>query len=219
MSAVHTLHVKSLLPDYLTGQLDTGLREEVEVHLRDCPSCRGDYEEMRELVGSLRGHPRKHPSSSYFSNLLPRVRERLGRRGRFAWIDHPLIVRLVSPLAAAALIVILMLELPLVRQQAGGGEGGELLGMVEAFSTDDLSQIVIEQGHHQLLVETEQEITVPHSLVDRVLSRELSLSTGVSDPLLMPFTTMGGITSESLNALSEPEVDRLLQRLEERSVL
>lgn len=216
---MHTLHVKSLLPDYVTGQLDTGLREEVEVHLRDCSSCRRDYEEMRELVGSLRGHPRKHPSSSYFSNLLPRVRERLGRRGRFAWIAHPLIVRLVSPLAVAALIAILMLELPLVRQQAEEGDGGELLGMVEAFSTDELSQIVIEQGHHQLLVETEQEITVPHSLVDRVLSRELSLSTGASDPLLMPFTTMGGITSESLNSLSEPEVDRLLQRLEERSVL
>lgn len=91
--------------------------------------------------------------------------------------------------------------------------------MVETFSTDELSQIVIDQGHHQLLVETEQEITVPHSLVDRVLSRELSLSTGSSDPLLMLFTAMGGITSESLNGLSEPEVDRLLQRLEERSVL
>lgn len=216
---MHTLHVKSLLPDYLTGQLDTGLREEVEVHLRDCPSCRGDYEEMRELVGSLQRYSQKHPSSPYFSSVLPRVRERLGRRGRFAWIDHPLIVRLVSPLAAASLIVILMLELPLVRQQARGGDGGALLGMVEAFSTDELSQIVIEQGHHQLLVATEQEITVPHSFVDRALSRELSLSTGVSDPLLMPFTTMGGITSESLNALSEPEVDRLLQRLEERSVL
>ncbi len=219
MSDVHMVHVKSQLPDYLTGQLDAKLRQGVEVHLRECPACRGDYEEMRELIAVLREHRQKQPSRSYFSNVLPRVRERLGSRERFAWIDHPLFVRLVSPLAAAALIAILMLELPLVRQQAEVGGDGELLGMVGAFSTEELSRIVIEQGHHQLLVEPVQEITVPHSLVDRVLSRELSFSTGASDPLLVPFTTAGGIPSESLNALSEPEVDRLLQRLEERSVL
>ncbi len=219
MSDVHTVHVKSQIPDYLTGQLDSKLRQGVEVHLRECPACLGDYEEMRELIAVLRELRQKQPSRSYFSNVLPRVRERLGSRERFAWIDHPLFVRLVSPLAAAALIAILMLELPLVRQQAEVGGNGELMGMVGAFSTDELLRIVIEQGHHQLLVEPVQEITVPHSLVDRVLSRELSLSTGVSDPLLVPFTTAGGIPSESLNALSEPEVDRLLQRLEERSVL
>lgn len=216
---MHTVHVKSQIPDYLTGQLDAKLRQGVEVHLRECPACRGDYEEMRELIAVLRAHRQKQPSRSYFSNVLPRVRERLGRRERFAWIDHPLFVRLVSPLAAAALIAILMLELSLVRQQAEVGGDGELLGMVGAFSTDELSRIVIEQGHHQLLVEPVQEITVPHSLVDSVLGRELSLSTGASDPLLVPFTTAGGILSESLNALSKPEVDRLLQRLEERSVL
>lgn len=219
MSDVHTVHVKSQIPDYLTGQLDAKLRQGVEVHLRECPACRGDYEEMRELNAVLREHRQKQPSRSYFSNVLPRVRERLGRRERFTWIDHPLFVRLVSPLAAAALIAILMLELPLVRQQAEVGGDDELLGMVGAFSTDELSRIVIEQGHHQLLVEPVQEITVPHSFVDRVLSRELSLSTGASDPLLVPFTAAGGIPSESLNALSEPEVDRLLRRLEERSVL
>lgn len=216
---MHTVHVKSQIPDYLTGQLDAKLRQGVEVHLRECPACRGDYEEMRELNAVLREHRQKQPSRSYFSNVLPRVRERLGRRERFTWIDHPLFVRLVSPLAAAALIAILMLELPLVRQQAEVGGDDELLGMVGAFSTDELSRIVIEQGHHQLLVEPVQEITVPHSFVDRVLSRELSLSTGASDPLLVPFTAAGGIPSESLNALSEPEVDRLLRRLEERSVL
>lgn len=216
---MRTVHIKSQIPDYLTGQLDAKLRQGVEVHLRECPACRGDYEEMKELIAVLREHRQKQPSRSYFSNVLPRVRERLGSRERFAWIDHPLFVRLVSPLAAAALTAILMLELPLARQQAEVGGDGELMGMVGAFSTDELSRIVIEQGHHQLLVEPVQEITVPHSLVDRVLSTELSLSTGASDPLLVPFTTAGGILSESLNALSEPEVDRLLQRLEERSVL
>lgn len=214
-----TGHVKSSLPDYATGRLDADLRSGVEEHLRSCPSCRQDYEEMQGVVRALRENRGASPAAFYFSSFLPRVRDRLGWQEKSSWMENPLLVRLVGPLTAAALMVILIIELPFNGPHSEVGDGGELAGMVGSLSGDEITQVLIEHGNRQLFVSPDQEITVSQAVIDRILSEELSLASGSMDPSPAPFIMGGGVSSESLNLLSDTQIDFLLQQLEERSTL
>lgn len=214
-----TVHVKSSLPDYATGRLEAGLRSGVEEHLRSCPSCRRDYEEMQGVVRALRESRGESPAAFYFSSFFPRVRDRLGWRQKSSWMENPLLVRLVGPLTAAALMVILIVELPFNGPHREAGEGDELAGMVGSLSGDEITQVLIEHGSRQLFAGPDQEITVSQSVINRMLSEELFSASGSLDPSPAPFITGGGVSSESLNMLSDTQVELLLQQLEERSTL
>lgn len=44
---------ESLLLEYLTGDLDSGRRGEIEQHLADCQSCAGELEDLSQTMGAL----------------------------------------------------------------------------------------------------------------------------------------------------------------------
>ncbi|MEX1274950.1 MAG: hypothetical protein WEE20_03410 [Bacteroidota bacterium] len=116
-------------------------------------------------------------------------------------------------------MVILIIELPFNGPHSEVGDGGELAGMVGSLSGDEITQVLIEHGNRQLFVSPDQEITVSQAVIDRILSEELSLASGSMDPSPAPFIMGGGVSSESLDLLSDTQIDFLLQQLEERSTL
>ena len=48
---------QELLTDYLDGELSSSEQSEVESHLPACDPCRGELEELQELVGSVKSLP------------------------------------------------------------------------------------------------------------------------------------------------------------------
>lgn len=50
------VHKDDLFLPYLEGRLTSEQREELEDHLRGCPTCSAELEELREIVSALREH-------------------------------------------------------------------------------------------------------------------------------------------------------------------
>jgi anti-sigma factor RsiW len=87
------------LSAYLDGQLDAGGNGLVEMHLRECESCRGLVEEMREVTKLFRSAERLEPSPFLWTRIAAgfehETMERSWKRGwgasvlagmrRFGW--------------------------------------------------------------------------------------------------------------------------------------
>jgi predicted anti-sigma-YlaC factor YlaD len=91
-------HVDHLLDDYYDNELASAARRRVDVHLKECPSCRAELEQRSRLSGLLAEYsvPDAFSSAEVFGaqvalRLSGRVRERSRYRGA-AWHIVPLLL-------------------------------------------------------------------------------------------------------------------------------
>jgi len=205
---VHREEHKYVLPEYLQGTLDDARRREVELHLRECPECRRELDELRVVFHELEGQRVSTPAPAYFASLAPRIRMRLEERQPFRWLRHPIISRIALPLATACLALALLMRIPLGHQASDS----EL-----TFDAEDVVEsLVLNQDPSQIFV-TEQ--TAEAAIRADVLSRQLAaqlvtpgIDPGVHDWIETP-------TDQLLAELSEDEISLLLQQLEERKIV
>ena len=209
-------HVEYLLPDYLNNRLEESLMTGVESHLQECASCRESLEGLREGFEALQKQHIPHPSESYFSTILPRVRQRLEKKETRSFFVHPLVTRIAMPLAAGALALLLLVRLPLSTHNAEA-DHNPLQPVLQGIASDELVDIVLDQIHQQALntlgeSETSSLLAVPLLSGDQLLADAERLSP-VEAPIL------GGRTPESLDQLNDTEIDALVARLGERDML
>jgi hypothetical protein len=209
-------HVEYLLPDYLNNRLEESLKPGVESHLEECESCRDSLEGLREGFEALRTQHIPHPSETYFSTILPRVRQRLEKKEARPFFAHPLVTRIAMPIAAGALALLLLLRLPLSTHNADA-ERNPLQPVLQGIASDELVDIVLDQIHLQALNtvgegETSSLLAVPLLGGDQLLADAEHL-TSIEAPIL------GGRVPESLDQLSDSEIDALVARLGERTMI
>jgi hypothetical protein len=215
---VPTEHIKYLLPDYVNGHLGAELLEGVESHLRACGQCREEMESLRDVFAYLAAHVPERPSASYYASILPRVHQRLEQKEAGSLLSHPLIVRLVAPLACAVLAIVLLLHVPFPGTESGR-DVNPLQSVVSETSTEELAQAVLEHFRQQPLANNVSEgeissLIAAHVLRPQVLVEEIDFhSAGSLEPLFSSSST------QAIEGLTESEVDALLQRLGERTIL
>jgi anti-sigma factor RsiW len=225
MSDVHTDHVEYLLPDYVNGKLEEGLNEAVESHLRSCASCRLEEERVREAVLFLHAERPPVPAPSYFVTILPRVRQRLEHTESRPVFSRPLastpsrlVGRLALPLAAAAVAIALLLQFPIVP----GGGGSYLNSMklaVGDLSSDDLAQAVLDESRQHPFVSVLGDREVAAAVPDRVVEQHLFTRDFYSQTAEVTGPLFELTASQTIEGLSDSEIDALLQRLAERAML
>lgn len=120
--------------DLLDGVLEGAARREAERHLAGCPACRARTEELRGLVGRVTGLPRSlPPDPALRERLRARLEEREDEGARpetfgIAPAAHEGTPRSGvrwRPLAAAAVVVLLLGALATYRLVSGGGASPE----------------------------------------------------------------------------------------------
>lgn len=97
-------HPDTDLVPYLRGELTPADRERVARHLDECPDCRQDTEQLRDLLGHVAsiGEPPEVNWARYRAEL----REKLeARRGRRAWWWRPAPLALSASLASVLLLL------------------------------------------------------------------------------------------------------------------
>lgn len=106
---INIKEVQLLLPDYITGSLDAMQKESVENAIKSNPEISKMYNEMKnafEFVGSVKS---EEPLPQYWTNLLPRIHERIEAKQERKLFNKPVPViwRVLVPIAAIILIAIL----------------------------------------------------------------------------------------------------------------
>jgi anti-sigma factor RsiW len=95
---------------YLDKQLDPGEARALEIHLRECESCHGVFDEMRELTNLFRGAEQVKPSPFLWTRIAADFgKERYSWRGWGATLIAGLRRYAWNPGLAAAVFGILMI--------------------------------------------------------------------------------------------------------------
>jgi hypothetical protein len=211
-------HVDILLPDYIRGRLEEEARRGVDDHLRLCSRCRQEEGALREVLLRISQIPLPSVPDAYFATLLPRIRARLESHQVWRPRLTPSVARVIIPLAAAMLIlaVVLRLEFRIPSAQSES-ETNPLHLIAEEISADELRLVLADQLLRQPLFGTTLDPETIQQQVLRTRAADLELLER-SQPQSILFDN-GVSVSESLNELSDAEVQRLLRLLGERSIL
>lgn len=107
--------IRARLDDFVDGELPKRQRETVQRHLTDCSACRREEEELRSLLAAARRLPGLAPDLDLWNGIEARLHSerwtaRLGRLGPPRRLVQPLLM-------AAAVVALVALSIPLVRQQ------------------------------------------------------------------------------------------------------
>lgn len=68
-------NVQIKLSAYMDGELDPGLHEEIAGHLRQCPKCREELEELSSVDTLIRGLPQLSLSDEFAKAVVARVQD------------------------------------------------------------------------------------------------------------------------------------------------
>ena len=208
---MHTNHVNILLPDYVRGKLRRDEIDSVEEHLRTCPSCRSDLEEIREAVDALQHRGTHKVPQSYFSSVLPRVHERLDRPGRFDWIGNPLLNRIVLPFSAAVVAVVVVVLSPFGNR--GGYNESPLQAVVDSASTEDITEIV-QQDIPSHDWSSLNDMVLTRAMDNEQFVRRELLKEALASDITSPFNVFSDVSPQQfLGDLDETQTDDILQRL------
>jgi len=101
-----------LLNPYVDQVLDAESIQQVEEHLRSCPTCQDEYLRLKEMVASLNLLPQVSTPQNLTQNIMTKISQE-EIQIQSSWIDHlkrqisfpRLSFRLVGSAAAAALVV------------------------------------------------------------------------------------------------------------------
>jgi hypothetical protein len=126
--------IRPLIEEYARGALGADAARPVDEHLQVCADCRAVAGAMSGLVGAGRARPAL--PAAYWPGILPRVRARIEDAAPFRLPAFAL--RVVSPVLAAAFLVLLALEL--VPAGKGGAEADASL-LLGALPEDDLAAV------------------------------------------------------------------------------
>jgi anti-sigma factor RsiW len=119
-------HPDTDLVPYLRGELPPADRERVARHLEECPDCRQDTEQLRDLLGHV-ARAIGQPPAVNWARYRAELREKLeARRGRRAWWWRP------APLALSAAVASVLLFLAV-------WSGRETLTGADPFTLEEAS--------------------------------------------------------------------------------
>ena len=210
-------HIEYLLPEYLNGTLADSLRPGVEEHLKHCSLCRTELSELCQTMEMLEARVTADPPSAYFTTVVPRIRERLeGRESRNVFVN-PLLAKLALPIGTGVVVLFILLSLPSPVSESETASN-PLQAVVHGSSTDELIDVVLDMMPLHPLSSPTLEVETSSMLGVRLLRGEHLLA-GVNEGSFAEDFTLDETMSEELEQLNEADLEALVQRLGERTVL
>ena len=210
-----TEHVNYSLPDFTLGKIGQEQRQEIERHLAVCPECHEEYGRMKQALSLLRDSELPQPPPAFFSGILPRLRKRFDQpRHNLLW-PTPFGERIVLPLAAAAVVVLMIVLTP----AATGPDvpANSLRAVLEQVSASELVDVFTEDGapvygNSRMNQELIESVVEEHFERGGFVTGAALTEVGYGE---LPASVYQGMMSD----LSDEDVDNLLKRLGERKIL
>ena len=211
---MRTEHVQYDLMDYITGRLTSKERIQIVAHLQECSQCMNEYQELLLTESALKQSQRSEPEPVYYTTILPRVKERLIVRRRFAWNDGDGIARIILPLIASAFLLLLLIKIPIT--STNEYTAAEALHQAVHDLNDDEVVQAVEKAYTGSSVSPNLEVAAAgvseHLQGDRFLTTALSKQIDNEE---IADIDIEGIISD----LSGEQVEQVLSGLSERNKL
>ena len=104
--------IKKMLNPYIEKALDADISRQIEEHLKSCPSCNKEYQNLKKIIASLNSLSPQPAPADFTQSLMTKISQE-EIQIQTSWIDHlkkrisipRLSFRLAGLTAAAALIV------------------------------------------------------------------------------------------------------------------
>lgn len=106
--------IQAKLLEYLTGELSEAQHRSIALHLKDCPQCQKEFEELKRTVNLFDQLPNIELSFEQQHQFLLEVRSKLRRQAQtkpYPFWRIWLLPRLVPALAAASILIFLITQL------------------------------------------------------------------------------------------------------------
>lgn len=71
--------IQDLLSAYLDGMLDPSLKDSTDRHLRECPACRAEFDDLKMVVGLVRDLPLVEPPGGFRQSLRHKLESKAGQ--------------------------------------------------------------------------------------------------------------------------------------------
>ena len=172
--------IQELLVGLRDGTLPQEERQSVEQHVSTCVRCTNDLALIDEAFELLRDVDEEEAPTHYFTNLLPRIYERIEkRRGRDLGFAAPVwLQRLLAPVSACAVLVLMFGMYKLFNPVSDPSQshlmeivsefpGEEIEGVAESESVSSVLARAVEPS--QRLMESVGNPTMVSRDIERVL--------------------------------------------------
>lgn len=100
--------IQRWLPEYPDGELSPFRRRRLEAHLRDCPACRKELAEIREVEQAYRKHPLPEPGPDFWEKFQRELHLRLASLNQQTQVPEPRRFKLPYLVGASALALFII---------------------------------------------------------------------------------------------------------------
>ena len=213
--------ISPLLVELKEGTISVENQTLAEQHIATCAKCRADLVLIGGAFEALRVSVDEEVPTHYFTNLLPRVRQRLDERDvkKFGFALPEWAQRMVAP-ASAIGVIISMAALFVFLNPTYDTTQSHLMQIVSQFPKDEIEGVVDMANYSPVIARTSEihrgilEMSPNPSQVSRQLERQF-LDDEVNHGHRLSTFLAADITFEDIN---DDEVDSIIDRLTETTL-
>lgn len=213
--------VQELLVGFRDGTLPQEEREAVERHVSTCVRCTSDLALIDEAFEALRDVKEEDVPTHYFTNLLPRIHERIEHRHGhgFGFAMPVWLQRFLAPMTACAVLV-LMFGMYNLFNPATESAQSHLMEIVSEFSGEDMEGVAESESSSTVLVRAAEpsqrlmESVSNPAQVSRNIERELvtdQLDHGHSLSIFLA-------TEHPFEDITDEDVESVIKKLNDTSL-
>jgi anti-sigma factor RsiW len=176
----------ALVHDRVDATLEPVLQEELEVHLRQCPSCRALEADLKAMKDTAAELPDFTPRAEVWASLSQRLAGEIAARPRPRWTGARVALAMAATLVLAVSASVWLLRSPAPAPQASAAPSGAPAAAV-IQSKEDLVQDVDEhlriadEHYVQAIAGLEQVVKGGEGTLDPALAATLQKNLGVID--------------------------------------
>jgi anti-sigma factor RsiW len=204
--------IRNLLPEFLSNRGDDEERQAVREHLERCVSCQKESLALKETFKALEGSKKPTLASTYWTNFLPRLHDRLNEERRRKRELAPWVYKVLVPSAGLLITVFLLSRIGIVPKP-----GESLLverQLVEQMSSAEFHQLA-ESSFDPLFPESSSRLETLLPRDEQTLHAINSLIATSSDEVIrLHEASLHGSVDLGLEDLTDEEMEAVIQRLE-----
>lgn len=208
---------QTLLIDSFDGTISEDDRKILREHILGCSACRHDEMILSAASGGLLEEEAAAPPTHYFTNLLPRVRNRLNESKGVPFAMPLWVQSLLKPVSAAVVVVVIFGLFTLLQPNAGTGDQSlqQILGQLPQEDIDN-----IPDGYFDVSQMGRASLIQHQHVLDRVSNITL-ISQKIEHDMVQSEIVRNNLSAEilpienSVENLSDDEVSLVLTKLDD----